>query len=93
MLTFAAVVDAATENADGNVVAAAAALREAIASADGTRMAMHATVARHRLGTLLGGDEGRAMVEAANAAMIAEGIRCPERWLAVYLPGTWKAAD
>ena len=92
-VTFAAVIAAAAENADGNVVAATLALREAIARADTTRMAMHATVARHRLGTILGGDEGRAMVDAANAAMTAEGIRCPERWLAVYLPGSWKAAD
>ena len=55
-------------------------------------MAMHATVARHRLGTLLGGDEGHAMVDRANEAMAGEGIRCPERWMAIYLPGRWEPA-
>ena len=33
-----------------------------------------------------------SMVEAANQAMTAEGIRNAARWLAIYLPGTWKPA-
>jgi len=87
--TLGAIVEAAAENAAGNEAGAVAALRAVIASVEASRMAMHGTAARYRLGTILGGDEGRAMVDAAEAAMTAEGIRCPARWVAVYLPGRW----
>ncbi|MGO9834425.1 MAG: protein kinase domain-containing protein [Polyangiaceae bacterium] len=91
-VTLAAVVEAAAENAAGNQVAAVAALRAAVGSAEDSLMAMHATVARHRLGTVIGGDEGRALVDRANETLAREGIACPERWMAIYLPGVWKAS-
>jgi serine/threonine protein kinase len=89
---LAAIVQAAAENAAGDRDAAAAALRTAAASAEAAGMAMHAVAARHRLGTLIGGEEGRSMVERANQAMTSEGIKNPARWLSIYLPGTWNAA-
>jgi hypothetical protein len=42
---------------------------------------------RRRRGELLGGEEGRALVEAADAAMRAEGIVNPARWAASFVPG------
>lgn len=38
-------------------------------------------------GTLLGGEEGRALVTQAEGAMREQGIVRPERWAARYLPG------
>jgi len=93
MIPLAAVVQAAADNAAGDHAAAVAALRSAVASAEGAGMAMHAVVARHRLGTLLGGEEGRSLVEASDRAMTAQGIKNPARWMAIYLPGTWKPAS
>jgi len=49
-------------------------------------MAMHAAGSRRRRGELLGGDEGRALVEAADAWMIGRKIRSPERMTALLFP-------
>jgi hypothetical protein len=49
-------------------------------------MAMHAAAARRRLGSLLGGDEGAALIAAADAKMEAEGIAKPERFTAMLAP-------
>jgi hypothetical protein len=89
LVTLGAIVEATAENAAGDRTAAIAALRTAIDGAEASGMAMHAIAARHRLGTLLGGDEGRGMVDAANESLVAEAIRSPARWVAVYLPGSW----
>jgi hypothetical protein len=86
---LAAIVKAAAENAAGDRDAATASLRVAVASGQAAGMAMHVIAARHRLGALTGGEEGRSMVELANQAMTAEGIKNPARWLSIYLPGTW----
>jgi eukaryotic-like serine/threonine-protein kinase len=87
--TMAATVEAAAQHAAGDDEAAIESLRSVIEYAAASGMAMHAIVARHRLGKLLGGEEGAAIVREAHDAMSAEGIRRPERWLAVYLPGRW----
>jgi hypothetical protein len=39
---------------------------------------------------LLGGDEGRALVEAADAWMRGELILNPERMAAMLAPGRWE---
>ncbi len=86
---LAAIVMALAENAEGNSAAAAAALRVAITGAESAGMSMHATAARYRLGGLVGGEEGAELTRAALAAMTAQTIRNPERWVSIYLPGSW----
>jgi hypothetical protein len=49
--------------------------------------------ARHRLGQLLGGDEGREQLSQAARAMAAQEIRAHERWVCTFLPGNWPASD
>ena len=71
----------------GNTDGAIEHLRDACTgfeAADGT---MHASASRRRLGQLLGGDEGRALVEAADERMREEGIVRPDRWTAMLAPG------
>jgi hypothetical protein len=82
-------VRAAAENAAGNRAAAVAGLRAAIDFAQRAGMSMHATAARHRLGELLGGEEGLEMVQVALYALRGQGIRDPSRWLGIFLPGNW----
>jgi hypothetical protein len=50
-------------------------------------MALYAAAARRCLGVVLGGDAGRAEVEAANAWMEGQGIVSPERMTAMLAPG------
>jgi hypothetical protein len=80
---------AMAENAAGRRVAAIAALREGIQRAEATETMLYAQPARYRLGELLGGDEGRALIRQAVEAMTAEGVRNPARWVACHMPGDW----
>jgi serine/threonine protein kinase/tetratricopeptide (TPR) repeat protein len=54
---------------------------------DSAEMALYAAVARRRQGQLLAGDEGRAMVAAADAWMVGQKIKSPARWAAMLAPG------
>ena len=84
-------VKAAAENAAGNREAAIDALRAGVERCRATDSLVYEWVARWRLGQILGGDEGRELAEAALAAAIARGVKSPERWLALYAPGTWES--
>ncbi len=86
---LASIVKAVTENAVGDREATVAALRAAIESAEIGDMQMHAAVARHRLGTLLGGDKGDALAQSALQSIAARGVEDPVRWAAIYFPGRW----
>jgi hypothetical protein len=86
---LAAIVKAAAENAAGSRATAIGALRVAVESAEAAHMSMHAAAARHRLGELLGGSDGDKLAQSALRALAAQGIRNPERWVAIYLPGSW----
>jgi hypothetical protein len=50
-------------------------------------MAMCAALARRRLGELLGGDEGRALVAQADGWLASQGIVRPERVSRLFAPG------
>jgi serine/threonine protein kinase len=89
---YAAILKAAVANAEGDKSAAVAGLREAIELARAADMAGYVTAARHRLGSLLAGEEGEALVRAAEEAMIAQGIRVPARFVATLIPGRWPQA-
>jgi hypothetical protein len=89
---LAAMAEAIVENADQNRTKAILALRSAVDRTDRTETLTFRAVAAYRLGQLLGGNEGAAAREQAEAEMVAQGIRNPSRWVAVYMPGNWKAA-
>jgi hypothetical protein len=57
----------------------AEALRRAIAGLDAWEMGLFAGVARRRLGQVIGGDEGRALVAQSDAMMEAQGVVRPDR--------------
>jgi hypothetical protein len=50
---------------------------------------LSATACDERLGRVLGGDRGRAVVERARADVVAHGIVNPERWFATLAAGRY----
>jgi serine/threonine protein kinase/tetratricopeptide (TPR) repeat protein len=84
---IAAAIRAAILHQRGDVQGAVRALATAAEGFDAADMTLHAHAARRRLGTLLGGDEGRALVLAADAGMAAEAVVSPERITAMLVPG------
>ena len=55
---------------------------------DAAQLLLHAAATRRRLGPLVGGDRGRGMVEAADAWMMEQKIKSPERMTAMLAPGS-----
>jgi serine/threonine protein kinase len=88
---LAALVEASVENAAGRRDAAIASLRATIEAMEATHTLIYAEPVRHRLGELLGGEEGRALIEASRASLVAQGFVAPERWVSVIVPGHWSA--
>jgi hypothetical protein len=70
----------------GDLDAAVDGYRGAAAGFDAADMALLSASARWRLGELLGGDEGRALIGQTNAALLAEGIVRPDRVVAMFVP-------
>jgi hypothetical protein len=66
---------------------AIAELREAARGFQEADMALHAAVARRRLGKLIGGDDGRVLLDAAEAWFHAEGVKNPDALAAMLAPG------
>jgi hypothetical protein len=91
MHVFAAMIRAMAANAAGDRATAIAALRAGVTRADATDFHVYGVPIRYRLGELLGGAEGRELVEQARAVFSAEGVRNPARWVATCLPGQWDA--
>ena len=54
-------------------------------------MALHAWAVRSQLGSLLGGDEGCALVAQAEASMTEEGVCAPARMARFLVPGRWES--
>jgi hypothetical protein len=86
---LAALVIASAESVAGNRSAAVAALRRAIAVGEATDTMVYVVPARHRLGEMLGGEEGRALASGAADTIRLWGFRNPTRWLQAVLPGSW----
>jgi hypothetical protein len=70
---------------------ALASLSVAEAGFDAAQMALYAAATRRCRGLLLGGEEGCALVESADAWMRNERIKNPERMTAMLAPGRWTA--
>jgi hypothetical protein len=68
-------MNASVAHLRGDDAAARTWLEQAAAGFDATDMALFAAVARRQLGRLVGGDEGDALVSAADAFMTAETIQ------------------
>ncbi len=86
---LADLASAAAAHASGNHREAVIRLRSAIPHADTADMSLLATIARYRLGAILGGDDGRILAQGAEKTMLATGIRAPSRFADVMLPGRW----
>ena len=71
----------------GDTASAVRLLSQAAPGFESLDMHLHAAAMRRRLGRLLGGDEGRVLVEQADAWMAAQTIRNPARMTAVFAPG------
>ncbi len=56
---------------------------------ESAQMALYAAAAKRCRGLLIGGDEGRGLVEAADLWMEGERIRNPERMTRMLAPGRW----
>ena len=89
-MALAAILSACVANVEGDHRRAEGALRRAIERAMIAEMFLHAEAARHQLGTLLGGQQGATMVSEAAEAMKARGVRVPERYAQMLVPGPWR---
>jgi serine/threonine protein kinase/tetratricopeptide (TPR) repeat protein len=90
---FAAMIRASVRHQQGRADDAIRLVREAVLGFDRADMALHAQAARRQLGTLVGGDEGKALVAAADAWMSAQAIVDPARLTAMLAPGLGPAVD
>jgi hypothetical protein len=88
---LAELITGVAENALGRRDAAIAAMRRGVAACEAIDMIVYAVPARFRLGELVGGEEGDALVKAARETLLAQGTRDPARWVALYFPGKWTA--
>jgi hypothetical protein len=62
-------------------------LEQAIARYDEAGMKLQAASSRRRQGQLFGDDGGRKLMPVADDFMRRQGVRDPDRWLAVHAPG------
>jgi hypothetical protein len=84
---LALLLRAAVAHGRGKASEAIAGLADAATKFDAQGMALFAAVARRRRGELVGGDEGRALVDAANAWMTEKSIKNPTRMTEMFAPG------
>jgi hypothetical protein len=70
----------------GDRTAALHAYRQASEQCAATDMALLAAVARHRQGTILGGDAGAGLVRTAESFMASLGIRRAQGFLQLFAP-------
>jgi serine/threonine protein kinase len=83
------IVTASVANATGDRPGAITALREVLAGATAAELMLHVAAARYQLGSLLGGEAGKAMVAQAEEEMATRGVRSTARMAARLVPGRW----
>jgi hypothetical protein len=86
---LAAILDAATDHAEGRKASAVPSLEKAIKTAEAAEMAIYAASARHQLGLALGGDRGSEMVRQAEHFLRSQDIQAPARFASMLVPGRW----
>src|SRR5262249_62030354 len=84
--TYAGLLRASAAVLQGDTERALAQFGEAAAAAEAGEMRLHAEVARLRRGELLGGQEGRELVDAALAWMAGQKIVRPDRLAEMLSP-------
>jgi serine/threonine protein kinase/tetratricopeptide (TPR) repeat protein len=84
---FASLVRGGIASIRGDESMASARLRESIDGLDEVGLLLYAAAARHKLGQLLGGDEGRALIARSDAWMAEQGIRAPEKMVRACVSG------
>jgi hypothetical protein len=83
---LAELVRAGVQVARGRVDAALLRIAQGARALDAAGMGLHAAAARRWHGALVGGDEGRREVEAADAWMRGQQIKDPRRTTTMLLP-------
>ncbi len=78
---------AGVASCSGDATAAKDHLERAALGFNANDMMLYAAVSRRCLGVLLGGDEGRALVQSASSWMTSETIKNADRWTAMLAPG------
>jgi tetratricopeptide (TPR) repeat protein len=86
-LGAAALISAGVAHQRGRHEPARAHLELAIQRYDAARMALYGASLRQRLGKLLGGDEGAALIADARRKLASLGVKTPERFIAMLAPG------
>jgi eukaryotic-like serine/threonine-protein kinase len=71
----------------GDEQRAAALLEQAATGYDAADMRLHSVVARRQRGRIIGGDEGKALINKGNEWLISEGVKSPVRFCAMLAPG------
>jgi hypothetical protein len=84
---LATVGDGAFAALQGDHDGAAASWQRARVALENLGCRGHAAAVEVRLGALLGGDEGAALAAQGRAALTVEGVRDPERFARVLVPG------
>jgi len=70
----------------GDLDASRALYESAVRNFEKAEMSLHAAAARRRLGEATGGDAGRELIMAADAWMVGQGVKRPERLTRVLTP-------
>ncbi|HVV86967.1 MAG TPA: hypothetical protein VHE35_28205, partial [Kofleriaceae bacterium] len=84
---LAHLLEAGAAAAGGDRAGARGRLIEAVAGLDDAGLALYGAAARARLGAIDGGDDGKAMAANAVAWMAGQGVKRPERMIAMLAPG------
>ncbi len=84
---LALLVEAGVAATSGDGEAARKLLPEVVAKFEAVQMPLYAAAARRRLGELLGGDGGQALIAAVDRWMTSAAIVRPERMVAMLAPG------
>jgi serine/threonine protein kinase len=81
------ILEAGVRMLRGDREAAVRLYRRAASSCEAAEMHLHVAGMNWELGRILGGDEGAALVAGAEAAMRAQGIRAPARFVTTFSGG------
>ena len=84
---FVSLIQAGIANLRGDADKSVALLSAAVEGLEIAEMGLYAAAARHRLGQTLGGDRGQALIAEADAWMLKQTIKNPERLTRMLVPG------